>query len=41
MFHLFFDFMQGAEGSPVVASANEAPLWMLRKTYLLLVHLGA
>ena len=28
-------FKQGAEGSPVVASANEAPLWMIRKTYLL------
>ena len=25
---------QGAEGSPVVASANEAPHWMIRKTYL-------
>ena len=26
--------MQGAEGSPDVASANEAPHWMIRKTYL-------
>ena len=25
---------QGAEGSPVVASANEAPHWTIRKTYL-------
>ena len=27
-------YKQGAEGSPVVASANEAPHWMIRKTYL-------
>ena len=27
-------FQQGAEGSPDVASANEAPHWMIRKTYL-------
>ena len=27
-------FEQGAEGSPVVASANEAPHWTIRKTYL-------
>ena len=27
-------FQQGEEGSPDVASANEAPHWMIRKTYL-------
>ena len=27
-------YKQGAEGSPVVASANEAPHWTIRKTYL-------
>jgi hypothetical protein len=30
-------FKQGAEGSPDVASANEAPHWMIRKTYLLYI----
>ena len=27
---LYFNLWQGAEGSPVVASATEAPHWMIR-----------
>ena len=29
-FFFLFQFLQGAEGSPVVASANEALRWMIR-----------